>query len=285
MTSRICQNLGRSRYSHCWSKKMEPLAQSTPKVLDGRPHQRADDDDEQRAEQPVRQPRLPLGFAAGDDRGEEDAGGEERRRGPQQRQLHVPGPRQVERQDLGQVEAEEVAQLGAIVLDGAAQQRLAEEEHGDDEEEPGRRLLRRGDRHLARLTERQRRGFGGVPADLAAPPPVEGEQCPEPGQQGDERHRRPDEDVGRRRVVDPLLRWPVVGVGVVVSLALRRAGPGGPAEERGQVVDFLRVGDHLRDQAVFVSCRCRRSRRSTSRISSNALTCSAVNCSVPLASS
>ena len=37
MTSRICQNLGRSRYSHCWSKKMEPLAQSTPKVLDAVP--------------------------------------------------------------------------------------------------------------------------------------------------------------------------------------------------------------------------------------------------------
>ena len=36
-----------------------------------------------------------------------------------------------------------------------------------------------------------------------------------------------------------------------MSLALRSAGPGGPAEKRGEVVDFLRVGDDLWDQPVF----------------------------------
>ena len=38
-----------------------------------------------------------------------------------------------------------------------------------------------------------------------------------------------------------------------MPLALGRAGPGGPTEKRCEVVDFPRVGDHLRDQSVF--CR------------------------------
>lgn len=37
ITSSACQKRGRSRYSHCWSKKIEPLAQSTPKVLSAVP--------------------------------------------------------------------------------------------------------------------------------------------------------------------------------------------------------------------------------------------------------
>src|SRR5690606_12893626 len=129
--------------------------------------------DDECSEQSPREPALPLRLAAGDDGREEDSRGEEGGRGPEEGQLHVPGPGEVEGQQLGQVKAEEGAQVGAVVLDGATEQRLDEEERCDDEEEPGRDPLRRGDRDLSRLPEGQARLLGGVPADLLAPPTVE----------------------------------------------------------------------------------------------------------------
>jgi len=190
-------------------------------------------------------------LAPGDDRRQEDPGGEERRRRPEQRELHVPGAGQVERQHLRQVDAEEAGQVGAVVLDRAAEQRLGEKQHRDDEEEVRRDLLRRGDLDLARLPERERRLLGGVPADLAAPPPVQREQPAQAAEQGDQREPRPDHDVGRRAVVDPRLRGPVVGVGVVVPRPLRGGRPRGPREERRELVDLLGIGDRLGDQAVL----------------------------------
>ena len=64
IASSACQNRGRSRYSHCWSKKIDPFAQSTPKMLMRLAQQAADHDDHQRAEQPLGQPVLPAGLAA-----------------------------------------------------------------------------------------------------------------------------------------------------------------------------------------------------------------------------
>ena len=65
-----------------------------------------------------------LRFAPGDERGQEDATGQERRGGPEQGQLQMPGAGQVVGQQLGQVEAEEAGQVGAVVLTERAQQRL-----------------------------------------------------------------------------------------------------------------------------------------------------------------
>ena len=58
-------------------------------------------------------------LATGDEWRQEDAAGEEGRRSPEQGQLQVPGASQVVGQDRGQIEAEEVDQVGAVVLDGA----------------------------------------------------------------------------------------------------------------------------------------------------------------------
>jgi hypothetical protein len=55
------------------------------------PGHAAEDDDGEGAEQAVGEPVLPARLPPGDDRGEEDAGGQERRRRPEDRQLHVPG--------------------------------------------------------------------------------------------------------------------------------------------------------------------------------------------------
>ena len=109
------------------------------------------------------------------------------------------------------------------MLDGGTEHRLDEEEQADDEEELGGRFWA----GVITTSPGGRKASVGasaaVPADLLAPATEEREQRAEPGQQGDQRQRRPDQDVGGRRVVDPRLGRPVVGVGVVVSRTFGRA--------------------------------------------------------------
>src|SRR5512135_656015 len=145
--SSACQNRARSMYSHPWPPNGFSTFFTMPWMPRNSPisDQGAEDHDRERAEQRVGQDVLPPGLPAGDDRGEEDAGGEERRGHPEDRQLHVPGPGQVVREQLGQVEAEEGGDVGPVVLAGRAHERLREEQHPDDEEEPGGRPLRRGE--------------------------------------------------------------------------------------------------------------------------------------------
>ena len=174
----------------------------------------ADDDDDDGAEQDVGEGVLPSWFPSGDERGQEDAGGQERRGGPEQRELQVPGPGEVERQPPGQVETEEGEDVRPVVLCRGPQDRLHHEEQGDDEEEPCRGPLARGQPDLPGLPEGDRRRLRAVPADVAAPPPIDGEHCPGAAQQDDQGQDAPHDDVGRRAVVDPRLGRPVVGVGV-----------------------------------------------------------------------
>ena len=69
--------------------------------------QRPEHDDGQRAEQREGELALVPGLAPGDHRRQEDPGGDERGRHPEQRELDVPGAHQVVGEDLRQVEAEE----------------------------------------------------------------------------------------------------------------------------------------------------------------------------------
>jgi hypothetical protein len=89
-----------------------------------RSDQRSEDDDGERPEQGERELPLVLGLAPRDHRSEEDAGGDERHRHPEQGELHVPGPHQVVREHLRDVEAEEVVDLGPVVLRGCAHEGL-----------------------------------------------------------------------------------------------------------------------------------------------------------------
>ena len=65
----------------------------------------------------------------------------------------MPGAREVERQNLREVDTEEAGQVGPVVLDGSPEKRLCKEHQRDDKEEPGSGGLRRGHLHLARLPE------------------------------------------------------------------------------------------------------------------------------------
>ena len=191
-----------------------------------------------------------LGLAPGDHRREEDAGRDERRRDPEQRELDVPGAHQVVGEDAREVEAEEAADVGPVVLARRPDERLDQEQRRHHEEEPGAGALRRREGDIAGRAERQRRLLAPVPAE-EAPAAEDAEQDPDPAEQRDQREDAPDDHVGGRLVVDARLGRPVVGVGVVVARPLGRGRPRRPAEERGQLPQLVAVGDRVRPQPVL----------------------------------
>ena len=216
-----------------------------------RPDQRAEDDDGERAEQRERELALVARLAPRDHRRQEDPGGDERRRDPEQRELHVPGAHQVVGEDLREVDPEEARQLRPVVLGGGADERLDQEQRGHHEEEPRARPLGRRQGHVAGRAERQRGLLAPVPAEPPAPAPESREQQADPAEQRDQREDAPHDDVRRRLVLDARLRRPVVRVGVVLAGPLGGARPGRPAEERRQLRELGAIRDRLRPQAVL----------------------------------
>ena len=161
----------------------------------------------------------------------------------------MPGPHEVVREHLGEIEAEEAVQLGSVVLRGGADECLEQEERGHHEEEPRARPLRRCQRDLTRRAERQRGLLAAVPAQ-EVPAAEHAEQEADPAEQQDQREHRPHHDIGRRLVVDARLGRPVVRIGVVLARALGRSRPRRPGEECGQLPQLRAVGDRLGPQAA-----------------------------------
>ena len=213
--------------------------------------QRPEHDHGERAQQREGQLALVLGLAPGDHRRQEDAGRDERGGHPEQRELDVPGAQQVVREDLRQVEAEEVVDLGAVVLRRRADQGLQQEQRRHHEEEPRARALRGCEGDVARGAERERRLLAAVPSQPPPPAPEGAEQQPDAAQQRDERQHRPHDHVGGRLVGDPRLGRPVVGIGVVVTGTVGRCRPRRPGEEGGQLAQLRAVGDRVGPQPVL----------------------------------
>jgi hypothetical protein len=113
--------------------------------------------------------------------------GDERGGDPEDRQLDVPGAHQVVREDLREVEAEEPADLGAVVLRCRPDQRLQQEQRRHHEEEPRARPLAGRERDVARAREGQRRLLAPVPAQPAPPASEGAEQQADPAEQCDQR--------------------------------------------------------------------------------------------------
>ncbi len=162
----------------------------------------------------------------------------------------MPGAHQVEGQELGEVDPEEVVQLGPVVLRRGADQHLDHEQRGHHEEEPGAGALSGGEGHVARLAEAQRGLFAAVPAE-DVPAAEGGEQQPDAAQQRDQREHRPDDHIGGGLVVHARLGRPVVGVRVVVPGPLGRARPGRPPEEGGQSGEVRAICDRVGAQPVL----------------------------------
>src|SRR5918995_134546 len=211
------------------------------------PDEAPEHDDRQSPEQREGEPALPSRLSSGDHGHEEDAGGEERGRHPEDGELHVPGAHEVVRQPLRQIEAEEARQIRPVVLRGRPHERLHEEQRCHDEEEPGASPLRGRQRHVPRRPERERRLFAPVPAE-EVPPPEGGEEQPDAAEKRDQGEYAPHHDVGRRLVLHETLWRPVGGVGVVEARPERRSGPRRPCEVRGELPYLLVVRDRLGPQ-------------------------------------
>ena len=209
--------------------------------------QAAEDDDRDGGEQDVRERALTSGLAPGDHRSQEDPGRKVGARDEEDRELHMEGACQVVGEDLSKVDAEKATQVRTVVLGGGADQGLDQEQRGHDQKEPGGRALGGRKRHLAGGPEGES-GLLASPPAKKVPSPEGTKEQPDPAEQGDQRDDTPEKDVGRRRVADQFLGGPVVGVGVVVTRSPRRRRPGRPAEEGGQLLDLLRIGNRVRAQ-------------------------------------
>jgi hypothetical protein len=229
------------------SLQSEPVCGRVPEPAvdaEERADQRAEDNHRERAQEQEGECALPLRLAPGDHRSQEDAGRHERRRDPEDRELHVPGAHQVEGQELREVDAEKARELGAVVLRSGAHQHLDHEQRSHHEEEPGAGALGRRERHVARRAEAERSLLATVPAE-DVPAPEYREEQPDPAEQRDQRQHRPDDDVRRGLVLDARLGRPVVRVRVVVPGTLCGARPGRPAEERRERCEVVPVGDRV----------------------------------------
>ena len=167
--SSTCQNRPRSRYSQPCIPSSVQARRQPPVDVEQLADHAAEHDHRKRSQQSVGEPRLPARLPPRDDRREEEPGGQEGRRGPEDRQLDVPGAHQVVRQPTGQVEPEEAGQVGAIVLTGGTDHRLDHEQQADDQEEVGAGPLRRRHRDVGRRPERDGVGLPTPPSHAFVP--------------------------------------------------------------------------------------------------------------------
>ena len=190
-----------------------------------RADQRPEYDDGESAEQREGELALVPRLAAGDHRRQEDPGGDERGRHPEQRQLHVPGAHQVVREQLREVDAEEArrsrrgsaavaAPTNVWIRNSAA---ITKKNHA---------VARWAGVSATSPGERNESVACSRPCQPRKRPRAEdAEQQADPAEQGDQRQHAPDHHVRGRLVVDARLRRPVVRVGVVVARSVRRRRP------------------------------------------------------------
>ncbi len=229
----------------------QPEPQAAQVAVDARelPEEAAEDHDGQGAEEQEHAGLLALGLDPAHERRQEETPAHPGRGDPEDRQLEVPGPREVVRQDACEVEAVEAPGFDAVVRQGAAQGRLAQEQQRHHREEEAHGLLagREGPGVEPPL-------FRVPPARLAAPAqvvelPEDEEDEAQAAQQRDEAHGAPQVGGGRGGVAHQGLVGPAVGVGVGLPRARRHRGPGGPGEVGREVPQLTFVLDELRGQA------------------------------------
>ena len=191
--------------------------------------QRAEHDDDQRAEQHMHAQALVLGLATAHGRSQEKPGREERRRDPEHGQLQVPRATNGIGNPLRDGNAEERLTFDGVVRGQRAGQDLQHEEPDDHggvlpHRAHGRRQL---DGTQRIFFCRHRRRFVALAKCLVP------NQRAHPSDKQHDADQRP-QHIGRRRVIaHQLVVRPVVGVGDGQARALGGAGPGGPEEERG----------------------------------------------------
>ena len=212
--------------------------------------QRAEDNEDHGADENIGEQTLLLGFAAGNQRGDEDTARQERACGPEEGELKVPGSRYRVGQQLAHVDTEEAGEFFTVVLGECTHQSLQQEQHQDRCEEQAGCLLRGGQANFVGLTEVEDGCLFRVPADSAGPAAVDGEHQTGTTDEGNQGECRPDHQIRGGLVVHVGFGRPVVGVGVGLVGAVCRRCPCGPAEECDEVVQFFVVLNGVGEQAL-----------------------------------
>ena len=218
-----------------------------------------------------------LRLAPGDHRREEDPGGDERRRDPEDRELDVPGAHQVVREDLGEVEAEEAGELGAVVLRWPRRPASgAGTAPAITKKNQRRRALRRRQRDVAGRAERERRLLAPVPAETQPQRPKTREQEPDAAEQRDQREHA----TRRARSRSACCRRAAPAASCSCRSSRGRAGsptPPRPSSAKNAVScrSSVAVGDRVRAQPVLGRRVGEEARCSAATSSRNAAACAA----------
>ena len=122
MASRICQARPISRYSQPWLPNQNHALPSQLQDAGPFAEQAADRDEDDGAEQQMDGTALPGRLVAAQHAGDEQRAADIGRRDPEDGELQMPGAQQIARQERRQIDAEEVAGLGAVMRDAAADQ-------------------------------------------------------------------------------------------------------------------------------------------------------------------
>ena len=186
-------------------------------------------------------------LAAGDKWGDEDSSRQEGRGDPENRELDVPGARQVVGHPTRYVEAEEIGWLGAIMRRQAPGQGLNQEQDRGDHQEPDHRALCRSGGEFVHRQEAQAAAFFGPSEPVVAA--EEEQHQPGAAEQENNRDDAPQDRVGSHLVGHQRLRRPVVGIGIIVAGPVGGGGPGRPGEECSHLANLVAAGDGARLQA------------------------------------
>ena len=208
--------------------------------------QTAEHDDRQRAEEQRRQQALAARLTPGDQRRQEDTGGEVGRRHEEDRHLEVPGPTQVVRQILGQIDPEEAAGLDHVMHGRAADQVLEQEQRRHDQEEPGGHALGGRECHGRRWHKPHLPLLGLMPAHDPRMAAVHAQNQTAPAQERHQREGAPHDRVAGEGVADEFVGGPVVRVGICLAGPAGHARPCRPGDEGGERSSVPGVGNHGR---------------------------------------
>ena len=201
--------------------------------------ERADHDDDERAEEREDEGALPLRLVpVRDHRADEEPGREPAGRDPEHRELQVPAARRRVREDRPGVDPEQPVALDRVVAGHRPEERLEDEEQDRDGEERQRGALARGRPRLAERSDPDR--LLGI---LRPHPEVGEDRDRGPEDQQDHRDDGPDERRGQRDVPDERVVREVRRVAERLAGPVRAGGPCGPEEERGHRPRRRWVGD------------------------------------------
>ena len=141
------------------------------------PDQGAEDHNRQRNKQGIGKPVLTSWLSPCNHRCKKDSSRQKASGHPKNSELKMPSPGDVERDHRCKIDAEEVRDVGAIMLAGSAEKSLKEEKHCHYQKKPCAGTLRRSEGYVAWGTKRNSVSFTSMPTEKVPPPECRKQQA------------------------------------------------------------------------------------------------------------